>query len=346
MYPFPCDPSDFVHFRKRIGQGGMAKIFTYSVQIHGSRVKSKRGLCDSTVQENTITYPTDAKLYKKVIEGCNRIAKQQGVKQRQSYKRISKQLLRHTYNAQHPKRRKKARQAKRKLKTLAGHQFRELHRKLPPDRVKDYEQLLLIYQKILGQKEKDKNKIYSIHKPFTSCIAKGKVDKKYEFGNKIALMVNPNTLVILAVESFQGNPHDSHTIEPLLDQMENNLDYKPQEVVYDRGGRGKSKLKGVNIAIPSKPVKGDSPAQRRAKRKKFRRRAAIESVIEHLKTDFRMGQNYLHGEQSPKINALLAATGWNLKKMMDKLEKQVKKLLFQMEIYDNLKQKINLELNS
>lgn len=182
IYHFPCDPSDFVHFRKRIGEGGMEKIFTYSVQMHGSRVKSKRGLCDSTVQENNITYPTDAKLYKKVIEGCNRIAKQQGVKQHQSYKRISKQLLRHTYNAQHPKRRKKARQAKRKLKTLAGRQFRELHRKLSPDRLKDYEQLLLIYQKILGQKEKDKNKIYSIHKPFTSCIAKGKAHKKYEFG--------------------------------------------------------------------------------------------------------------------------------------------------------------------
>ncbi len=32
-----------------------------------------------------------------------------------------------------------------------------------------------------------------------------------------------------------------------------------------------------------------------------------------------MGQNYLHGKQSPQINAFLAATGWNLKKMMKKL---------------------------
>lgn len=328
VHDFPCDPSDFVHFRNRIGEDGMEKIFTYSVQMHGGRVKSKRVLCDSTVQENNTTYPTDAKLYKKIIQGCNGIANREGVKQRQSYTRISKQLLRDTYNARHPRRSKKAVKAKRKLKTLAGRQLRELHRKLSPDQLIHYKKLLSIYQKILDQKQNDKNKIYSIHKPFTACIAKGKAHKKYEFGNKIALMVNPNNLVILSIASFTGNPHDSHTIEPLLDQMENKLNYTPQEVVYDRGGRGKSTIKGVKIAIPSKSLKTDTPAQRQAKRKKFRRRAAIEPVIGHLKTDFRMGQNYLQGKRSPKINAMLAATGWNMKKMMDKLQKKIKKYFF------------------
>lgn len=340
IHRFPCDPSDFVHFRNRIGEEGVEKIFTYSVRMHGSRFKSKRVLCDSTVQQNNITYPTDAKLYKKVIQGCNGIAGKEGVKQRQSYKRTSKQLLRDTYNARHPKRSKKAVKAKRKLKTLAGRQLRELHRKLPSEQLIHYEQLLSIYQKILGQKQNDKDKIYSIHKPFTSCIAKGKAGKKYEFGNKIALMVNPNNLVILSVENFQGNPHDSNTIEPLLDQMENNLDYKPQEVVYDRGGRGRSAIKGVKIAIPSKPLKTDTPSQRRAKRKKFRRRAAIEPVIGHLKTDFRMGQNYLHGKKSPKINAMLAATGWNMNKMMEKLQGKIKKFFGYMAVYANFTQKL------
>jgi IS5 family transposase len=55
---------------------------------------------------------------------------------------------------------------------------------------------------------------------------------------------------------------------------------------------------------------------------KFRCRAAIEPVIGHLKTDFRMGQNYLHGAISPQINAFLAAAGWNLKKIMLKLKKE------------------------
>lgn len=64
------------------------------------------------------------------------------------------------------------------------------------------------------------------------------------------------------------------------------------------------------------------------KRRKFRRRAAIEPVIGHLKSDFRMGQNYFHGALSPQINAFLAAAGWNnLKKMMLQLKEEVFSLL-------------------
>jgi IS5 family transposase len=105
--------------------------------------------------------------------------------------------------------------------------------------------------------------------------------------------------------------------------MENNFNYLPQEVVYDRGGRGKPNIKGVTISTPKPLKKSASAYQKRKTRKKFRRRAAIEPVIGHLKTDFRMGQNYLNGRNSPKINALLAATGWNLKKMMEKLKQEL-----------------------
>jgi len=41
-----------------------------------------------------------------------------------------------------------------------------------------------------------------------------------------------------------------------------------------------------------------------------------------------MGQNYLHANHSPQVNALLAATGWNLKKLMTKLQKELKKYFF------------------
>lgn len=35
QHQFPCDPSDFVHFRKRIGEKGVEQIFAYSVQLFG-----------------------------------------------------------------------------------------------------------------------------------------------------------------------------------------------------------------------------------------------------------------------------------------------------------------------
>ena len=102
--------------------------------------------------------------------------------------------------------------------------------------------------------------------------------------------------------------------------MEDNRLKLPQELAYDRGGKGKSEIKGVRIIIPSKPKNKDTVYEKRSKRKKCRRRAAIEPIIGHLKTDFRMAQNYLLKEEGTQINAFMAAAAWNLKKMMQKLK--------------------------
>jgi IS5 family transposase len=320
---FPCDPSDFVHFRKRIGEKGVEKIFSYSVLIHGEKAQERQVLSDTTVQENNTTFPTDAKLAKRVIDKCNALAQRTGVNQRQSYTRISKQLVRDTFNPKHPKRATKARKSGKKLKTIAGRLIRELERELKPEQLMLHQEELNFYKQIIQQKRTDTNKIYSIHKPFISCIAKGKAHKQYEFGNKIGLMATSKTLVITAIKAFEGNPHDSRTIEPLLNQAQLNGLTLPDEVIYDRGGRGQKQIGNTIISTPdNRPLKGDTEYQKKKKRRKFRRRAAIEPVIGHLKSDFRMGQNYLHGALSPQINAFLAAAGWNLKKMMLQLKEE------------------------
>jgi transposase, IS5 family len=280
------------------------------------------------VQENNTTFPTDAKLAKQVIDKCNQIAERTGINQRQSYVRVSKQLVRDTFNPKHPKRLVKARKAGKKLKTIAGRLIRELERELSAEQMKLHQKELTFYKQIINQKRTDKDKIYSIHKPFTSCIAKGKAHKQYEFGNKVGLLTTSKTLIITAIKAFDGNPHDSKTIEPLLEQVTKNELTLPQEIIYDRGGRGQKQIGNTVISIPdNRPSKHNTEYQRKKIRNKFRRRAAIEPVIGHLKTDFRMGQNYLHGSISPQINAFLAATGWNLKKMMLQLKKEAISLL-------------------
>lgn len=316
QHAFRCDPSDFVHFRKRIGPEGMRKIFAYSVKMHPQLSKCTQVLSDTTVQENNTTFPTDAKLAKKVIDGCNRIAKTEGTSQRQSYVRVAKGLLREAYNGRHPRRAKKARKARKKLRTIAGRLIRELERELPAERCPRYEDDLQCYRKVITQKRKDKNKIYSLHKPFTACIAKGKAHKPYEFGNKVGLLVHATQHIITAVKAFTGNPHDSKTIAPLLDQLSATGQSLPQEVIYDRGGRGKKAINGVTITTPTQAT---SKNKRRRLRRRFRRRAGIEAVISHLKKDHRMAQNYLHGADSPDINAMLAATAWNMTKWMQRV---------------------------
>jgi IS5 family transposase len=79
---------------------------------------------------------------------------------------------------------------------------------------------------------------------------------------------------------------------------------------------------GGKITTPVPALKKDTAYQKRKKQKKFRSRAAIEPIIGHLKTEFRMLENYLHGESGPQMNALMAATGWNLKKFMNILAKE------------------------
>jgi len=319
QHRFPFDPSDFVHFRKRIGESGVNKIFQYSVSLFGKEAEEELMVSDTTVQGNNTEFPTDAGLYKKVIDYCNKIAASEGVPQRQTYTRKSKALLRICYNARNPKRRKDAAAAKRKLHTLAGRQVRELLRKLSEEAKRRYAEQLSVYIRILEQTRTSKNKVYSPHKPYTACVAKGKASHEYEFGNKVGIISTAKRQIIVAVKAFMGNPHDSRTIEPLIEQMEANGRKLPEEIAYDRGGRGRKEIHGVKILTPGKPLKTDTPYQKAKKRKPFRRRAAIEPLIGHLKTDHRMQDNFLWGSVSSTVNAMLAATAWNLKKLMKEL---------------------------
>ena len=68
--------------------------------------------------------------------------------------------------------------------------------------------------------------------------------------------------------------------------------------------------------LPAKGLKRDSRYQRDKKRKQCKRRAAIEPIIGHLKSDFRLSRNYLKGIMGDEINLLMAATAWNLKKWL------------------------------
>lgn len=198
---FPCDPSDLVHFRKRIGEVGVERIFAHSVALHGKEARTDMVMSDTTVQGNNTTFPTDAKLAKKVIDGCNKIARKEGTHQRQSYKRVSKQLVRDTYNGKHPRRAKRAKKAREKLRTIAGRLVRELERELPARALARYRDELGLYKKTLSQERGDRDKTYSLHKPHTACIAKGKAGRRYEFGNKVGIMATMGERIVITLST-------------------------------------------------------------------------------------------------------------------------------------------------
>jgi IS5 family transposase len=203
QWKFPCDPSDLVHFRHRIGVEGVEKILAVSILLHGQEVLREDVSIDTTVQEKNITYPTDTKLAVRIIKHCREVAEKEETRLRQSYKFVVKDLLKKA-NAKSPQKKKDKNKARRKLKTIAKRPVREIKRKLSAESLARNEEKIAIYERVVNQKKEDKDKIYSLHAPEVSCIAKGKEHKKYEFGSKVAFAVSQKSNVIMAAVSFRG----------------------------------------------------------------------------------------------------------------------------------------------
>ena len=318
----PIDPTDFVYFRERIGEEGAERLLKVSIELFEKEAADNEVLIDTTVQEKNITYPTDAKLHKRIIEQVRKIACDEDITLRQSYKRIVKQLMIEQRFRSHPKRMKKAKAAERKLKTIAGRVTRDLERKLNPVQLSDYKPIINIFYTILKQKKSDRNKIYSIHEPGARCIAKGKEAKKYEFGNKSGIALSRKHGIVVSAIGFEGNPYDGHTLDEQLNQIERLTGKRPKVAIVDRGYRGKKKIGETEICSP-KPITNATAYQKRKVRLRFRARAAIEPVIGHIKHDHRMLRNYLKGTLGDKVNTIMAATGFNLMKKLNQIKNEL-----------------------
>jgi IS5 family transposase len=320
QWTFPCHPTDLVYFRNRIGEEGVEKIFQVSIELHGKRAKEREVLVDTTVQEKNITFPTDVKLYKRIIEHCVAIAEKEAVPLRQSYRRTTKKLMLAQRFSRHPKNRKKARAAQRKLKIIAGRLVREIERKLPASSLGRYSQEISLFQRILEQKQDSTNKIYSIHEPQVYCISKGKDHKKYEYGSKASIVVTKNSGIVVGAVHFSKNKYDGHTLPDTLKQTTELVGRRPKVAICDRGFRGKSIVDGTKIIIPKAPGNRSSKYKKQKARKRFRRRAGIEPIIGHLKSDFRLMRNYLKGSLGDSINLMLAAAAFNFRKLLRQLQ--------------------------
>jgi IS5 family transposase len=315
---YPCNASELVHFRKRIGESGIELILAESIRVNDDKSEDEHhhtAFIDSTVQEKNVTYPTDSKLHKKIISKVLKIVKEHDLPLRQSYTFVLKKLYRDQRFRNHPKNRKKAIKADKQLRTLAGRLVRELERNLEENC--QYDELLALFKKILLQRRNSSHKIYSIHEPEVQCISKGKEHKKYEFGNKVSI-IRSETGVILGACSFR-NQYDGHTIRESLVQVRRLTGKRIKRLAGDRGYRGKKEVDGTQILIPDKPKAKDSYYQRKKKHKLFCKRAGIEPTIGHLKSDYRLGRNFYKGLLGDAINVMLAAAAYNFKRAMKAL---------------------------
>lgn len=107
---------------------------------------------DTTVQEKAITFPTDAKLNRKIIVHCLKVAKANRIQMRRTYvKEIKQRKLKGRFSG-YPKNRAKARKAVRRLKTVAGRFVQEIERKLPADVLESLRERFIQFHRALQQK--------------------------------------------------------------------------------------------------------------------------------------------------------------------------------------------------
>jgi len=331
QYNLPFDPSDFVHFRKRIGEEGMEKIFKQSVELFGKkkvRKEVKEVRVDTTVQEKNITFPTDRKLTEKVIEYCKRIANKEGIKLKRTYGREIKKLKYQLRFARKPKNLNKLRKSQKRLHRIAFKIYRDVVNQLNPIPGKYREEFDILYR-VLIQKRDDTNKVYSIHEPEVLCISKGKEHKQYEFGNKSSFAYTRKSGIIVGAMAIEGNIYDGRTLLPQLNQIKELTGGKVKKAIVDRGYKVKGGIPGVDIVMP-KNLKRESYYLKKKREERCRSRAGIEGLISHLKHDHRMLRNYLSGSAGDQINTLLAAAAYNMKKWMRLNKEEMINLIFSL----------------
>ncbi len=317
IHRLPIDPSSLTRWRKRLGPKELELLLTETLETakRGGNLTERhmeRVNVDTTVQEKAIAHPTDARLYHKARVLLVKAAKDRGIALRQSYLRLGKRALIMSGRYAHARQMKRAKREQKKLKNFLGRVYRDILRNCPePD--ESLKELLHQAKRLLEQKRLDKNKLYSLHAPEVECIAKGKAHKKYEFGCKVSVVTTSRDNWVVGVEALHHNPFDGHTLKGALQQVSRIVGWAPQNAYCDKGYKGNPKQIGETaIHLANRRKSSMKPSEWRW----FRRRSAIEPVIGHMKEDHRMDRNYLKGTDGDKMNAILAACGFNLRKLL------------------------------
>ena len=317
-HELPFDRSSLTRWRQRLGEEQVAALLQESLSVahRSGAIETKdleRVVVDTTVQEKAIAHPTDARLIHRAIEKLVDLAKREGVKLRQSYLRLAKRAAIMVGRYSHAHQFKRARRELKFLRTRLGRIIRDIRRKIEGSLVLEdrFGPLLDLALRVRHQEQRQRGpKVYSLHAPEVECIGKGKARAPYEFGCKVSI-VTPVTAprggqFVLHAKALHGNPYDGHTLAPVIADLEKLTGVAVRRIHGDKGYRGHNYPDRFKVWIS-----GQLRRVTKVIRREMRRRAAVEPVIGHLKDDHRMRRNHLKGREGDRINAVLAAAGYN-----------------------------------
>ena len=317
-HKLPFDRSSLTRWRQRLGEEQLVALIQESLSVahKTGAIEAKdleRVAVDTTVQPKAIAHPTDARLMHRAIVKLVELAQRHGVPLRQSYRRVAKRAAIMVGRYSHAHQFKRARRALKFLRTRLGRVIRDIGRQIDgkPELQQRFGPLLDLAVKVRFQDHRQRGpKVYALHAPEVECIGKGKARAPYEFGCKVSI-ATPVTSpkggqFVLHAKALHGNPFDGHTLGPVVKDLEMLTGVETRRIHVDKGYRGHNHPHKFRVWI-SGQVRRVTAAIRR----EMRRRAAVEPVIGHVKAEHRMDRNYLKGRDGDRINAVLAAAGYN-----------------------------------
>jgi IS5 family transposase len=330
----PFERSSLTRWRQRLGEEQLVALIQESLSVaHKTGAIATRDLervvVDTTVQPKAIAHPTDARLMHRALEKLVALAKAEGVPLRQSYLRVGKRAAIMIGRYTHAHQFKRMRRELKFLRTRLRRVIRDIRRKIDgrAELQAHFNPLLDLAVKVGVQDHRQRGpKVYSLHAPEVECIGKGKARTPYEFGCKVSV-ATPVTSpkggqFVLHAKALHGNPFDGHTLGPIVADIEKLTGVEARRIHVDKGYRGHNHPNKFRVWI-SGQVRRVTAAIRR----EMKRRAAVEPVIGHIKAEHRMGRNYLKGRDGDRINAVLAAAGYNFSLLLRWLAELLRALI-------------------
>ena len=204
----------------------------------------------------------------------------------------------------------------------------------------DFRRELYLAGRVLTQKRGDRGrKIYSLHVPEVEGIGKGKAHKPYEFGVKVSVATtvkrSPGGQFVLHAKALPGNPYDGHTLAAVIPAIEETTGATLARILADAGYRGHNAPASHKMRVyTSGQKRGVTPAIKKI----MKRRAAVEPLIGHMKHDNRMGRNYLAHPAGDASNPVLAAAGYNFKRILAWIRLLLASILYTLNASRSLQQ--------
>jgi transposase, IS5 family len=327
------DRSSITRWRQRMGEERLNALVQESLAV-GLKTKALRVsdlaqvIVDTTVQEKAVMFPTDARLLDRARVRLVKLAKKRGVKLRQTYVRVGKLALMKHQRYAHAKQFGRAKRQLRSLRTYLGRVMRDIERavKVQPILNGLFRRELFNAGRALEQKRGRRKPsdpppkfapIYSLHAPEVECIGKGKAHKPYEFGVKVSVTTtlkrSPGGQFVLNAKALPGRPYDGHTLAPVIPAIEAITGVEVKRIIADAGYRGGNAPAPYDMRVYTS---GQKRRMTNTIKRTMGRRAAVEPVIGHMKSDHRMNRNFLAHATGDAINAVLAAVGNNFRRLL------------------------------